>query len=101
MLLLDQEGVVRDINSSAAELLGGKPEDYLGRDIFALVDPADRFFLQEKWRSIGMSVRATQQFTVRLGKAHGRSGWHTLRIESGDESERDGVRLVWLQHLSM
>jgi len=100
MLLLNPQGVVRDINSPAAELLGGKREDYLGKEIFTLVDPADRYFLQEKWRSSNTVARTTQQFTVRMRVPHGRSDWHTLLVETGDESVPDAVRLVRIQHLS-
>jgi PAS domain S-box-containing protein len=100
LLLLDKDAIIQDINPPATELLGGKREDYLGKEIFALVDPADRYFLQEKWRSNVSEVHTTMQFTVRLRKTEGPSDWHTLRVEAGDESQSGPLHLVQLQHLS-
>ena len=100
MILLGQDAVIRDINPPATRLLGGKREDYLGKEIFALVDPVDRFFLREKWSASNSSAFVTRQFTVRLRKTEGPSDWHTLRVEAGDESVENPLCLVELQHLS-
>jgi len=100
MLLLNQEAVIQDINLPATKLLGGRREDYLGKAIFSLVDPADRYFLQQKWGNTELAVQATRQYTVRLRRSQGPSDWHTLRVEPGDESLPDTLRLVHLQHLS-
>ena len=100
MLLLDQQAVIQDINPPATQLLGGRREDYVGKEIFTLVDPADRLFLQEKWRTNETSAQATRQYTVRLRKSKGPSDWHTLRIEAGNEPLQNPMRLVRLEHLS-
>jgi PAS domain S-box-containing protein len=100
MLLLDKEAIIQDINPPATELLGGKREDYVGKAIFALVDPADRYFLQQKWNNSGLPLQPTRQFTVRLRKSKGSSDWHTLRVESESDSLSDALRLVRLEHLS-
>ncbi len=100
MLLLNQQAEIQGINSHATLLLGGKQEDYLGKPIFTLVDPADRFFLREKWSGNNASAHTTRQFTVRLRKFDGPSDWYTLRVEAEDESLADPPRLVRLQHLS-
>lgn len=100
MLLVDREAVIQDINSPATQLLGGQREDYLGKEIFSLVDPVDRYFLQQKWRDSSAGVQTTRQFTVRLRSSQGPSDWHTLRVQPGDESVPDPIRLVQLQHLS-
>ena len=100
MLLLNREAIIQDLNPPATELLGGKREDYLGKEIFALVDPADRYFLQEKWRNSVSGLQTTRQFTVRIRRPGGPSDWHTLRVESDAESMAGPTRLVSLQHLS-
>lgn len=101
MLVLDQEAVIQDINPPATRLLGGQREDYVGKEIFLLVDPVDRYFLQERWRSGEMGVQTTRQYTVRMRRHEGPSDWHTLRVEAGDTSVQDSLRLVHLQHLSI
>lgn len=100
MLLLNRETIIQDINPPATELLGGKREDYIGKEIFALVDPADRYFLQQKWNNRALPVQSTRQFTVRLRKSQGASAWHTLRVESDDDLLPDALLLVRLEHLS-
>jgi PAS domain S-box-containing protein len=99
MLLLNQAGIINDINQPATTLLGGKREDYLGREIFSLVDPADRFFLREKWGNSNPGAQTVRQFTVRLRRFQGESDWHTLRIESSDEPPPATSQLVHLQHM--
>lgn len=99
MLLLNQEAVIQEINQPATRLLGGKREDYVGKAIFTLVDPVDRYFLQEKWKSHDADMQTTRQYTVRLRRAQGSSDWHTLRIEARNETLEKPVRLVELQHL--
>jgi PAS domain S-box-containing protein len=100
LLLLNREAVIQDINPPATRLLGGKREDYVGKEIFSLVDPADRYFLQEKWKDSSPGIQATRQFTVRLRKTEGPSDWHTLRVDAEDESLPGSVRLVHLEYLS-
>ncbi len=99
MLLLNQQAVIQEINPPATELLGGKREEYLGKDIFALVDPADRYFLREKWQNSVMTSQTIRQFSVRLRRPQGASDWLTLQVETADQPEPDVVRLVRLQHL--
>src|SRR5512140_2037692 len=89
MLLLDRGAVIQDINSPAARLLGGKREDYIGKEIFTLVDPADRYFLREKWESKDADAQITRQYTVRLRTYQGPSDWHTLQIEAASEPSQN------------
>ena len=85
MLVLNQDAVIQDINSPATQLLGGKREDYVGKEIFTLVDPADRYFFQERWKADNADTRTMRQFTVRLRRFQRPSDWHTLRIEAANE----------------
>jgi PAS domain S-box-containing protein len=101
MLLINQKAVIQDINPPATRLLGGMRDDYVGKEIFTLVDPADRYFLEEKWRNVDASLQMTRQFTVRFLRSHGPSDWHTLRVERGNDTPPDQMRLVYLQHLSL
>ncbi len=100
MLLLDQGAVIQDINPAATTLLGGRREDYVGKEIFALVDPADRYFLQEKWRDSDSGGQTMWQYTVRLRISQRPSDWHTLSVETGAGPSQRPMRLVRLQHLS-
>ncbi len=99
MLLLDRQAVIQDINPPATDLLGGKREEYLGKDIFALVDPADRYFLRQKWQNSDKTMQTIRQFSVRLPRSQGTSDWLTLQVETAGRTEPDVVSLVRLQHL--
>jgi PAS domain S-box-containing protein len=101
LLLLNNGAVIQDINAPATRLLGGDRDDYVGREIFSLVDPADRIFFQERWQNPNAGVRTMRQFTVRLRRASGPSDWHTLRVETGDQPGIALFQVVRLEHLSI
>ena len=90
MVMFDSRGTVTAINSQAVRILGGKEEDYLGREMANLVDPADRYFVRQRWELMERD-RSTINMTVRLRTPAGLPGWFAFHFETGQpdlEQER-------------
>ena len=103
MVLLDREGIIHGINGHALRLLGGKQDDYIGKDLLSLVDPVDRYYARKKWDEIRQNRGHTLGFTVRLQRQGERSDWHAILLEPGEQTgeEPGDGRLVRLKHVAL
>ena len=83
----------------AVEILGGKEEDYLGREMVSLVDPVDRYFVRRRWEMMERD-RSSINMTVRLKKPGGVSEWFAFHFETA-QPESGERRLARIEHVAL
>ena len=99
MVLFDSRGTITAINHRAVEILGGKEEDYLGREMVSLVDPVDRYFVRRRWEMMERD-RSSINMTVRLKKPGGVSEWFAFHFETA-QPESGERRLARIEHVAL